>query len=77
MGLQRNRGLLTWHCGLDLKRVLMLSLEGLGGGVWRWWNLYTERPGGKKLGQGTFNPSTQELSKRMSSETEQATVMYA
>lgn len=55
----------------------MSSLAGLGGGVWRWWNLNTERPGGKKLGQGTFNPSTQELSKRMSSETEQAMVMYA
>lgn len=36
----------------------MSSLEGLGSSVWRWWNLYTERPGGKKLGQDTFNPST-------------------
>lgn len=72
--------MLTWHCGLDLKCVLMSSLEGLGSGVWRWWNLYTERPGGKKLGQGTFNPSTQGQSRRLSSEAawsaEQATVMY-
>lgn len=71
--------MLTWHRGLDLKCVLMSSLEGLGSRVWRWWNLYTERPGGKKLGQDTFNPSTRGQSRGMSSEaawsTEQAAVL--